>query len=198
LGEILGASEVSFFSGIVRLVAEVTNFVYQIGLLRVEPLPISLFQISFRDSNILGDAALIICLFVVSELRRDLRRARASAIFCNRGRFGFRRGLLRFWRRLRRRRNDWRGCAGGNWNVRRRCLRGNGRHRGGVRGGGRRRRSFNRCFCRRGSDRSSGLDFLFATPDAEERDSARKQRKEGSSVGITAGHLSFYLLQRAC
>ena len=84
MGEILGASEVSFFGGIVRLVAEAANFVYQIGLLGVEPLSIGLFEISFRDSNIFGDATLIIRLFAVRELRRDLRRTRTSAIFRNR------------------------------------------------------------------------------------------------------------------
>ncbi len=83
MGQILGAGEVSFFSSIFRLVAEAANFIYQIGLLGVEPLPIGLFQISFRHSNIFGDAALISGLFSVGELRRDLRRTRASAIFCN-------------------------------------------------------------------------------------------------------------------
>ena len=37
LREILGAGEVSFFSSAIRLVSESANFVYEIGLLRVEP-----------------------------------------------------------------------------------------------------------------------------------------------------------------
>jgi hypothetical protein len=76
-------------------------------------------------------------------------------------------------------------------------LRGNRRHGGRVRSSGRRGRSLNSSFRRWGTDGRSGLDFLFATPDPQERNSAREQRQEGSSVGITAGHLSSYLLQRA-
>ena len=40
LCEIFGAGEVAFFGSAIRLVSEAANFVYQIGLLRVEPLSV--------------------------------------------------------------------------------------------------------------------------------------------------------------
>ncbi len=196
LGEILGAGEVALFGGVARLVEETANLVGQIQLLRVEPLSFGLIKISFRDFNIFCGAALVICLVAFRELRRNLWSRRTRVVF--RGRRWLGRGLLWFWRGLRRRRNHRRRRGRGSRNVGRGCLGCNRRHSGRIRSSRRRGWSFNRGLCWWGADGGGSLDFLFATPDAKERDSAREQRQEGSSVGITAGHLSFYLLQRAC
>ena len=80
MGEILGASEVSFFGSAIRLVSEALNFVYEIGLLRVEPLSIGLLEIALGDANIFGDAALIIRFLGFRELRRDLRSSGTRAV----------------------------------------------------------------------------------------------------------------------